>query len=75
MEEDPEEMHHPVGGNGVIVEDSSEKVLATPALSPTLHAFAAGASSSAPHVAVAQVPTPRGDDPDDSDDDEGDVDR
>jgi hypothetical protein len=72
VEVDPEEMHHLVGGNGVIVEDSFEEVLATPTLSPALHAIVARASSSAPPALVAQAPTPRGDDLDDSGDDEGD---
>jgi hypothetical protein len=70
VEEDHEELHHPVGGN-VIVEDYSEEFLATPAPLPALHAFVAGASSLAPHVPIAQAPALVGDDHDDSGDDEG----
>jgi hypothetical protein len=43
----------------------------SPTPSPALHAFAAGASSSAPPVPVAQAPSPGADDPDGSCDDEG----
>jgi ribosomal protein L12E/L44/L45/RPP1/RPP2 len=64
------ELHHVQVRNGVIVQDSSEDILATPTLSSEFDAFTAGASSSAPPVPVAQASTPRGDDPDDSGDDE-----
>lgn len=55
VEEDPEELHQPVGGNGVIVEDNSTVFLATPTPSLALHAFAAGAFSLTPLVPVAEV--------------------
>jgi hypothetical protein len=61
VEEDHKEMHHLVGGNGLIVEDSSEEVLDTLTPSLALHA-----------TPIAQAPAPRGDDPDDVGDDEGD---
>jgi hypothetical protein len=70
VEEDPEELYHLVRGNGVILEDSSEEIVVTPTPSQEPHAFVAGASSSAPHVLVAQAPTPRVDDLDNSGDDE-----
>jgi hypothetical protein len=53
---DPEELHHLVEENGVIVEDSSEEVLVTPTQSPVSHASIAGASSSAPPMPVAPAP-------------------
>jgi hypothetical protein len=71
VEEEPKELYHLVGGNGVILENSSDEILATPTQPPTPHAFATGASSSTPPVLVAQAPTPAGDDPDDSGDDGG----
>jgi hypothetical protein len=62
------DLHHLHVENGVILEDSSKEILATPTpLSESL-AFAAGASSSAPPAPVAQAPTPGGDDLDDSGD-------
>jgi hypothetical protein len=51
--------------NGVILEDSSEEILATPTPLLESQAFAAGASSSAPPTPIAQAPAPRGDDLDD----------
>jgi hypothetical protein len=39
VEEDPEELHHPDGENGVIMEDSSEEILATPTPLPAPHAL------------------------------------
>jgi hypothetical protein len=71
VEEVPVELHHLHVRNGVILEDSSEEILATPTPSPAPHAFSAGASSSALPVPVAQAPAPGGDDPDDSGDDGG----
>jgi hypothetical protein len=53
--------------NGVILEDISEEILATPTPLSESQAFAAEASSSAPE---AQAFAPRGDDLDDSGDDE-----
>jgi hypothetical protein len=52
--------------NGVILDDGSEEIFASPTLLSESHAFVAGASSSSPPVPVAQDPAPRGDDPDDS---------
>ena len=60
--------HHLHVGNGVILEDSSEEILATHTPLSESHAFAAGASSSVPPVPAPQAPTPIGDDPDDSGD-------
>jgi hypothetical protein len=60
------ELHHLSVRNGVILEDSSEEILATPTPSPKPQAFATRASSLAPPVPVAQALAPRGDDPDDS---------
>jgi hypothetical protein len=62
------ELHHLHVGNGVILEDSSEDILATPTPLSESHAFATGASSSAPPVPAPQAPAPRGDDLDDSGD-------
>jgi hypothetical protein len=73
-EEIPVELHHLSLRNGVILEDSSEEILATHTPLLESHAFAAGASSSVPPVPVAQVPAPGGDDPDGSSDDEDDDD-
>jgi hypothetical protein len=69
VEEVPLELHHLHVRNGVILEDSSEEILATPTSLSEFHAFVAGASSSAPPVPVAQSPAPGGDDPDDFGDD------
>jgi hypothetical protein len=70
MEEDIlVEWHHLSVRNGVILEDSSEEILATPTPSSEPHAFVAGASSLVPPVSVAQAPAPGGDDPDGSGDD------
>jgi hypothetical protein len=72
VEEVPVDLHHLRVENGVIPEDSSEEILATPTpLSESL-AFAAGASSSAPPAPAVQAPAPGGDNPDDSGDDEDD---
>jgi hypothetical protein len=64
------ELHYLQVRNDVILEDSSEEILATPTSLKESDAFAAGASSSAPSVSVAQAPAPRGDDPDASGNDE-----
>jgi hypothetical protein len=72
VEEVPVELHHLRVENGVIFEDSSEEILETPTTLSESDAFAAGASSSAPHVPAAQASTPGGDDSDDSGDDEDD---
>jgi hypothetical protein len=72
VEEVPMELHHLQVRNGVILEDSSEEILATPTSLSESDAFATWASSSAPHVPVAQALAARGDDPDDSGDDEDD---
>jgi hypothetical protein len=66
------ELQHLHVGNGVILEDSSEHILATPIPLSESHAFAVGASSSAPPVPASQALAPRGDDPDDSGDDDDD---
>jgi hypothetical protein len=66
------DLHHLQVRNGVILEDSSEEILATPIPLSEFDAFAAEDSSWAPPVPVAQAPAPRGDDPDDSGDDEDD---
>jgi hypothetical protein len=66
------ELHHLQVRNGVILEDSSEEILATPTPLSESHAFAAGASSSAPPVPVVQASAPRGDDLHDSGEDEDD---
>jgi hypothetical protein len=71
-EEIPVELHHLSIRNDVILEDSSEEILAIPTPLLESHAFAAGASSSAPPVPVAQAPAHRGDDLDESGDDEDD---
>jgi hypothetical protein len=73
-EEVPVELHHLTVRNGVILEDSSEEILATPTPYPAPHAFPAEASSSALPVLVTQASTFGGDDPDDSGDDGGDDD-
>jgi hypothetical protein len=72
VEEVPVELHHLQVWNGVILEDSSEEILATPTPLSKSHAFVAGASSSAPPVPVVQSPAPRGDDLHDSGEDEDD---
>ena len=72
VEEVPMELHRLQVRNGVILEDSSEDILATPTPLSESHAFAARASSSVPPVPVSQAPAPRGDDPDDSSDDDDD---
>jgi hypothetical protein len=59
------DLHHLRVENGVIPEDNSEDILATPTLLSESLAFAAGASSSAPPAPAAQAPAPGGDDPDD----------
>ena len=64
------ELHYLQVRNDVILEDSSEEILATPTSLSESHAFVVGASSSAPSVSVAQAPAPRGDDPDASGNDE-----
>jgi hypothetical protein len=46
VEEVPMELHHLQVRNGVILEDSSEEILATPTPLSEAHAFAAGTSSS-----------------------------
>jgi hypothetical protein len=74
VEEVPVELHHLHVENGVILEDNSEEILATPTSLSESHAFAAGTSSSALPVLVAQALAPRGDDPDDSGDGEDDDD-
>jgi hypothetical protein len=66
IEEVPMELHHLHVRNGVILEDSSEEILATPTPLLESHTFATGASSSAPPVPISQVPALGGDDPDDS---------
>jgi hypothetical protein len=43
----PVELHHLCVENGVILEDNSEEILATPTPLSESHAFATGASSSA----------------------------
>jgi hypothetical protein len=59
------DLHHICVENGVILEDRSEEILATPTpLSESL-AFLAGASSSGPPAPAAQALAPGGDDPDD----------
>jgi hypothetical protein len=68
----PMELHHLAVRNGVILEESSKEILVTPTPLTDSHAFAAGLSSSALPVLVAQAPTPRGDDPDDFGNDGGD---
>jgi hypothetical protein len=66
VEEVPVELHHLHVENGVILEDGSEEILATPTMLSDSHAFASRASSSAPLVPVSQAPAHGGDDPDDS---------
>ena len=63
------ELHHLHVENGVILEDSSEEILATPTPLLDSHAFASRASSSAPLVPVSQAPAHGGDDPNDYGDD------
>jgi hypothetical protein len=70
VEEVHVELHHLQVRNGVILEDSSEEILATPTPLSESHAFVVGASSSAPPIPVAQAPAPGGDVPDDSGDDD-----
>jgi hypothetical protein len=70
VEEVPMELHHLSMKNGVILEDSSEEILATPTPLSESHDFAAGASSSVPPVLVSQAPALGGDDPDDSGDED-----
>jgi hypothetical protein len=65
VEEVPVDLHHLRVENGVILEDSSEEILATPTPLSESQAFAAGASSSAPPTPIAQAPAPGGDDLDD----------
>jgi hypothetical protein len=72
VEEVPVELHHLQVRNGVILEDNTEEILARPTLLSESDVFAAGASSLALFVPVAQAPAPGGDDPDDSGDDEDD---
>jgi hypothetical protein len=67
-EEVPVDLHHLRVENGVILEDSSEEILATPTPLSQSQAFAARALSSAPLAPVAQAPAPRGEDPNDSSD-------
>jgi hypothetical protein len=50
------ELHHLQVRNGVILEDSSEEILATPSPLSEYDAFAAKASSSAPPVRASQAP-------------------
>jgi hypothetical protein len=64
------ELHHLQVRNGVILDDSSEEILATPTSLSEYDAFAAGSLTLAPPVPVTQAPAPRGDDLDDSSDDE-----
>jgi hypothetical protein len=66
VQEVPMELHHLHVGNGVILEDSSEDILATPTPLSESHAFATGASSSTPPVPAPQALAPGGDDLDDS---------
>jgi hypothetical protein len=54
------ELHHLHVENGVILEDSSEEILATPTPLSESHAFAAGASSSAPPLPAPQALAPGG---------------
>jgi hypothetical protein len=68
VEEVPVELYHLHVENGVTLEDNSDEILATPTLLSKSHAFAAGASSSAPPVPAPQAPAPGGDDLDDSGD-------
>jgi hypothetical protein len=68
VEEVPVDLHHLHVENGVILEDSSKEILATPTLLSKSQAFAAGASSSAPPAPAPQAPAPGGDNPDDSGD-------
>jgi hypothetical protein len=68
VEEVPMVLHHLRVENGVILEDSSEEILATHTPLLESHAFATRASSSVPPVLVAQAPAPGGNDPDDFDD-------
>jgi hypothetical protein len=60
------DLHHLRVENGVILEDNSEEILATPTPLSESQAFAVGASSSASPAPVAQALAPGGDDPDDS---------
>jgi ribosomal protein L12E/L44/L45/RPP1/RPP2 len=68
VEEVPVELHHLHVRNGVILEDSSEEILAMPTPLTESHAFDVGASSSVPPVPISQAPATEGDDPDDSGD-------
>ena len=68
VEEVPVDLHHLHVENGVILEDSSKEILATPTPLSKSQAFAAGASSSAPPAPAPQAPAPGGDNPDDSGD-------
>jgi hypothetical protein len=68
VEEVHVDLHHLRVENGVILEDSSKEILATPTPLSESQTFAAGASSSVPPALVAQAPAPRGEDPDDSSD-------
>jgi hypothetical protein len=55
VEEVPMDLHHLHVENGVILEDNSEEIMATPTLLSESQAFAAGASSSAPPAPLAQA--------------------
>jgi hypothetical protein len=72
VEEVPMELHHLSVRNGVILEDCSKEILATPTLLSESNAFTAGASSLVPPIPVSQAPAPRGDDPDNSSDEDDD---
>jgi hypothetical protein len=72
VEEVPVDLHNLRVENGIILEDNSEEILATPTPLSLSLAFAAGASSSAPPALTVQAPAPGGDDPDDSGDDDDD---
>jgi hypothetical protein len=60
--------------HGVILEDSSEKLLPKPTLLAESLAFTARSSASTPPAPAVQAPAPGGDDPDDSGDDDEDDD-
>jgi hypothetical protein len=72
VEEVPMDLHNLRVENGIILEDNSEEILATPTPLSLSLAFAVGASSSAPPALTVQAPAPGGDDPDDSGDDDDD---
>jgi hypothetical protein len=70
VEEVTVELHHLHVGNGVILEDRCEEILATLTPLTESHPFVVGASSLVPSIPVAHALAPVCDDPDDSDDED-----